>query len=459
MMKPATLSIRKFFAGKGILLTGSTGFLAKAVVEKILRDLPEVGHIYLLIRHRVKADGSRVDPKERLRDEILRNSAFARLREQLGENFESYCESKVTCVPGDLTQPNLGLDPDAFAELAKKVQVVMNSAATVVFDERLDLALDLNTMGPRRLMDLARAGNGIYVHISTAYVSGRRTGRIPERLLAPLEAIDAQLPPGVPRPQKFDVKEEIQRLGELATEVKAECQKAIAQKRLAPESEEATALMRKALIGAGMRRAQSLGWNDTYTYTKFLGEQLIKLDHGNIPTVIVRPSIIESSLREPEPGWLDGLRMADPIIIGFGKGRLPDFPADQNVALDIIPADLVVNGILSAAAYIGTAAEEQKDESAEAPFDLFTVASSSVNPLAFRSLYDNVRDYFQKHPMTDRSGKPVAVPRWRFPTVEQYRRRMRTRYLMPVRAASAVLNGPVTVPGTRKMRAKLRNLN
>src|ERR1700760_634084 len=98
------LSIRKTFAGAGVLLTGSTGFLAKAVAEKLLRDLPEIGQIYLLIRPRVKADGSRVDPRERLRDEILRNSAFRRLREQLGDNFETFCESKITCVPGDLTK-------------------------------------------------------------------------------------------------------------------------------------------------------------------------------------------------------------------------------------------------------------------------------------------------------------------------------------------------------------------
>ena len=53
-----TYSIRRFFAGKGILITGSTGFLAKALVEKILRVLPEAGTIFLLIRPRIKADRS-----------------------------------------------------------------------------------------------------------------------------------------------------------------------------------------------------------------------------------------------------------------------------------------------------------------------------------------------------------------------------------------------------------------
>jgi len=451
------LSIRDTFSGKGVLLTGSTGFLAKAVVEKLLRDLPEVGQIYLLIRSRVKADGSRIDARERLRDEILRNSAFGRLREQLGDSFESFCESKITCIGGDLTSERLGLDEKAFDDLKQKVHIIINSAATVVFDERLDLALDLNTRGPQRLMELARAAGAIYVHISTAYVSGKRTGYIPEKLLDPMEAIDAQLPAGVPRPLKFDVKDEIVRLGELADSVRADCLKVLAQKKIQPESEEGTGLLRTALVNAGMRRAQSLGWNDTYTYTKFLGEQLIKLNHGEIPCVIVRPSIIESSLSEPEPGWLDGLRMADPIIIGFGKGRLADFPADQNVVLDIIPADLVVNAILAAAAHIQHA--RSINTGPEAPFDLFTIASSAENPLIFRSLYDHVRDYFQKHPMTDRAGKPVPVPTWHFPTIAQYRSRMTNRYLRPIRAVNSIIGGPITIPGTRKMRSKLRNLS
>src|SRR5476649_1760952 len=162
MPTSAPFSIREFFAGKGVLLTGSTGFLAKAVVEKLLRDLPEIRQIYLLIRPRVKADGSRVDPRERLREEILRNSAFRRLREQLGEKFEDFCESKITCIAGDLTRERFGMDEAAYADLAGNVQVVMNSAATVVFDERLDLALDLNTMGPQRLLELARKAGAIY---------------------------------------------------------------------------------------------------------------------------------------------------------------------------------------------------------------------------------------------------------------------------------------------------------
>lgn len=443
-------SIRSFFAGKNIFLTGSTGFLAKAVLEKILHDLPEAGNVFLLIRPRARPDGSLVDARQRVSDEILRNSAFSRLRERHGERFEAYCQERIVCVQGDLALPNLGLDEAVQEDLAKQVHVLIHSAATVVFDERLDLALQINTLSPGRLLALARRAHAPLVHVSTAYVSGTRQGLIAERIEEPLFAIDQQLAPGTPRPQTFDVRHEVERLQELCRSVKSDAEAQIAKNGWAEDSEEAKSAMRRALIGAGMTRARSLGWNDTYTYTKFLGEHLLKLDHGEIPAIIVRSSIIESSLRDPEPGWLDGLRMADPLIVGFGKGRLDDFPADPQMTLDIIPADMVVNAILAAAAH---------NSDKPGAFDVVHVASSSENPLIFEHLYTSVRDYFQKHPMLDRAGKPVRVPKWKFPSVDRFRGRIRNRYLRPMKLVSAVIDGPITIPGTRRLRTRLRLLN
>ena len=52
----------------------------------------------------------------------------------------------------------------------------------------------------------------------------------------------------------------------------------------------------------GMKRASKFGWQDTYVFTKAMGEMLLVRDRGQIPLVFVRPSIVESSHREPFPG-------------------------------------------------------------------------------------------------------------------------------------------------------------
>lgn len=57
-----------------------------------------------------------------------------------------------------------------------------------------------------------------------------------------------------------------------------------------------------------MIRANKFGWQDTYVFTKAMGEMMIDKMRSNIPVVIIRPSIIESTYREPFSGWMEGNR-------------------------------------------------------------------------------------------------------------------------------------------------------
>lgn len=55
-------------------------------------------------------------------------------------------------------------------------------------------------------------------------------------------------------------------------------------------------------------RARMYGWQDTYVFTKAMGEMMIDTMREDIPVVIIRPSIIESTCKEPFPGWMEGIR-------------------------------------------------------------------------------------------------------------------------------------------------------
>lgn len=372
--------IRERLAGEHILVTGSTGFLAKAFVEKLLRSVDTIGGIHLLVRPRPGG----TSPHQRVFRDVLGSRAYDRLRASLGDGFARLCEEKIHVVGGDLTQERMGLEPEAYAALAKRITLIVNSAATVTFDEQLDIAVELNALGPSRLVRFAReCGNVPFLHVSTCYVCGARTGDIAEDLSVPEAARDR-----LPRCADTDEVD----LAAMVRSMLAEAD-AIKEKRGA-----GTETCRRELIDAGMRRARSYGWNDTYTFTKWLGEQILVRDHGGVPVVIFRPAVIESSFEEPTPGWIDGLRMADPLIVAYGRGKLNEFPALPDIALDLIPVDFVANAMI-AALPVG---DTRRD-----PIPVFHCASSGRHPLYLKDVQVSLERAFHRRPMVDDEGRPI----------------------------------------------------
>jgi long-chain acyl-CoA synthetase len=409
--------IQEYFAGKTVLVTGATGFLGKALVEKMLRSLPDLRRLYLLIRP--KERGSRaVAAEQRFRDELLKSNIFDRLRRELGDRFDEHVESRVALIAGDLTDERFGASDEDYRRLTEEVQVILNSAAVVVFDERLDMSLNLNTLGARRMMDYAKTCQRLeaVIHISTCYVSGMASGRITETV------------PTLP----FDVDAEIDDLSRACDALK---------QRHAGQPE----VLKTKLVALGLERARARGWHDTYTFTKALGEQLAVRHRGDVPTVILRPSIIESTFAEPEPGWIDGFRMGDPIFVGYGKGYLKDFPGDPNGISDLIPCDHVVHAILAAVPRCAS----------EGGLTVYQVASGEQNPVQLGTIYRASKDYFAKNPMRERDGTPIRPGEWTWPEVGAYRRKLVWRYRAPLVAAHALLRPLSFVRPLDKLRRKL----
>ena len=423
-------TIREFFHGKVILIAGATGFLGQALVTKMLTALPDVKRIYLLIRSQTGANGEARTATDRLENDVFTSSAFAKLKQIHGERFDRWVREKVCAVEGDMAYERLGLSDADYETLQREVQVFINSGGLVKFDPPIDASLQSNVLGAKYAVELAKSCNdAILLHVSTAYVRGVRPGKVPEELHPPYEtyAQQYQAEKGEVIPGTLDAEiEDIQRLSEQVRNEANQPERLDQFRREALRNLGAVTgdklnrqidiarekWVEQRLIDEGLKRAHARGWNDTYTYMKTLGEQMIAKMRGDLPTAIIRQSIMESSLEDPEPGWLGGtLRMADPLIVGFGKGRLPDFPGDPNSILDIIPVDFVINAMLAATVQT----YHQRG------IEVYHVASGARNPLTFGDIVNITHDYFVRQPMLD-NGKPIPVPVWKFPDKEKFQK-------------------------------------
>lgn len=398
-------------AGKQIAVTGSTGFLGTNLVERLLRAVPDCS-LVLLVR-----PGRRGGAEGRAKRDIFKNDAFDRLRRQLvdeglgKDGFEEMLARRVQVVAGDVGRDGLGLSPEDRATFAG-VDVVIHSAATVSFDSPLDTAVEVNLLGPKRIADLLNE-EGVAPHlvaVSTCYVAGSRRGDAPEELVTESDFFaDIAWQPEVDaaRRARQDVEAESrtpERLAEFRSRARSELG-AAGVPLLADKTEQ----LRKRWVGdrmadAGIARASSLGWPDAYAFTKALGERALLESRGPVPVSIVRPSIIESAMAEPNQSWIRGFRMAEPVLLSYARGLLSQFPGVPEGVVDVIPVDMVT------AAIVAVAARGPEDRP-----DVVQVASGSANPLKYKRLVDLVSGWFAEHPLYDEKGQPISPPPFSFP--------------------------------------------
>ncbi|MGN6474284.1 MAG: HAD-IB family hydrolase [Mycobacteriales bacterium] len=380
-------------AGRRILITGATGFVGEALLERVLYDLPDT-RVVLLVRPR-----GGVSAEERVAN-LLRGAAFGRLRDRDGDALvDSLIGDRIEVLPGDL---------DEIPALPADVDVVVHCAGEVSFDPPIDEGFATNLHGTLNLLAAVEASGARphYVHVSTAYVAGRQQGHIREGRLD--HNVDWRYEADLASQLRDRVELEsrtAERLAEFSTEAEKQHDVTGASSVSAEAEKRRAEWVSRALVDAGRERGRSLGWTDCYTFTKAMAERAVEETARDLPVTVLRPSIIESALEQPFPGWIQGFKMAEPIILAFGRGDLPEFPAIPDGVLDVIPVDLVVNATLAAAAQTPTPGQPE----------YYTICSGARNPLRFGHLYELVREYFIEHPMVQRDRGEVKVPQWNWP--------------------------------------------
>lgn len=396
--------MRASLAGRRLLLTGATGFVGEALLERVLSDVPDV-RLVLLVRG--KAGTSAPDRVAQL----LRKPAFGGLRARLGDDgLARLFDERIEVLDGDLAR---------WPALPGDVDVAVHCAGEVSFDPAIDEGFATNALGVEGLIHALRESGSRphIVHVSTAYVSAVHKGPVAEGRL--VHDVDWRAEAAAATRLRAAVEDasraptELSRfLGEARSRHGREGPQTVA----ADAERSRRGWVGERLVAAGRERARSLGFTDCYTFTKAMGERVVEELAGDLPVTVVRPSIIESALVRPFPGWIEGYKMAEPIILAYGRGALPEFPAIPDGVIDIIPVDLVVAATLAAAAHPPPPGEPR----------YLHLCSGARNPLLFSGLYRIVRDYFRRHPLQARDRGTIAVPDWQFPGPDRVERRLRT---------------------------------
>jgi len=370
------LSVRRALEGKHVLLVGVTGFIGKVWMVDLLEQVPNIGKIILLIRR------NRTTTAQRRFEKIVEESpTLDGLQKAYGSRLGDFLREKVEVVEGDVSLPGLGLAPDVRARLARSLDLVVNSAGLTDFNPDLRDALSSNVESAQHLLEFLRsADHAALMHLSTCYVVGMRDGRVGEELS------DNYSPANI---RNFDAEREIASLREMIRRIEeraqsSELDRALRRQALGRGGDESKVARgeldgvvrrnrgrwtRNKLVRVGMKRAQYLGWPNTYTFTKSLGESILARRGRDLPIAIVRPSIVESSTRSPFSGWNEGINTSGPLSYLLGT-NFRQLPTNAKKCLDIIPVDMVSRGMsLIAAALIDRKAAR-----------MYQLATSGVNP-------------------------------------------------------------------------------
>ncbi|WP_164669700.1 SDR family oxidoreductase [Virgibacillus doumboii] len=144
-------------------LTGYPGFLASSLIRQLLDDhREEAEHIYLLVLPSLKDKASK---------------QLEHLTESTKIDHDLF-----TIVEGDITEPTLAIDADINRVLQESVTHVFHLAAIYDLAVPQDIAFRVNVNGTANVNNWVKTLGNLerYIYFSTAYVAGKREGKIYE---------------------------------------------------------------------------------------------------------------------------------------------------------------------------------------------------------------------------------------------------------------------------------------
>lgn len=141
-----------------ILLAGATGYLGIHILADYLDN--DSGIAYCLVRGKDKADSTK-----RLQD---------LLKFYFGEKYVN--TDRIEVIDADLQKDKFGLSDEEYTSLFDKVDMVINSAASVKHYGSYQYFYEANVETTKRLIEFCKCANAKLIHTSTLSVSGNSMG-------------------------------------------------------------------------------------------------------------------------------------------------------------------------------------------------------------------------------------------------------------------------------------------
>ncbi len=314
-----------------ILLTGANGFLGKVLLGMLLDRYPDLKGLHVVIRPR-----KNLTAEARFDREILRSPALRTLVERRGVDF---VRQKVRVCSADLGELDVAIEPTHIEAWKGRVALIVHCAGLVEFFPPLDESLRANVDSTEQIVRLARRIGAKLLHVSTCYVAGKTEGLVEE----PRSILGFYPYRREAGDRSFDPLAELSSCRERIQSLNA------SNSTRDRESDRSRDIARR-LMDLGRQRAQRWGWVNTYTYTKSLAEQIVAAQ-TDVEHAIVRPAIVESALRFPFPGWVEGGRTAAPLVL-MSLGGMKVWPARKDIPLEVVPVDLVAAAIWTVGALL-----------------------------------------------------------------------------------------------------------
>ncbi|XP_054002362.1 fatty acyl-CoA reductase wat-like [Hylaeus anthracinus] len=292
-LKNEKSEIAEFFAGTNVLVTGGTGFLGKLLVEKLLRSCPDIAVLYTIVRPK-KGKSS----EERFKENFAEN-VYDKLKSEQ-PNFLD----KVVMLEGDAAQEDFGLSKES-KEILMNTNIIFHAAATVRFDEKFRMAMNINVKSTKYMLQFAKQLSNLkaFVHISTAFS---------HCISKSIDEVYYDVP--------IDGDKLLKLLDILNDDILQQITPILLDK-----------------------------WPNTYVFSKAIGENMVLKYSNDLPVCIVRPSIVISTDKEPLHGWTNNLYGATGVVMAAGVGLMRTLHCKPEKIADVIPADYVVANIISSA--------------------------------------------------------------------------------------------------------------